>query len=556
MIVASQDSAAQPGLLLEMGREKQGGGGHGRRRPWSVQARLTAAFVMLALLVTAVSGLSLHLLGQANQVFTDFVQGVNARALLAEQVRAAVDRRAIAARNLVLVHTPEDLAQEKEAVNRAHADVTQRLESLKALVSAPGVSAQARALVADIDRVEQRYGPVAMDIVGLALGQQREAAITKMNSECRPLLAELIAATLRYREATQAGSAALVEEAAQAYAQRRKQLIAVCALAFALALAMGYAMARGLSRALGSEPARLGDIAQQIAAGNLSPELVHAGAPSGSVQASLNTMQQSLAGVVAEVRRNADSVATASLQMAQGNADLSRRTEQQASALQETAASMEQLSATVRQNAENARQVNQLALGASEVAGQGGTAVQELVQAMEDISDSARQVVDIVGVIDSIAFQTNILALNAAVEAARAGDQGKGFAVVAAEVRSLAQRSAQAARQIKQLIAASSDRVDQGTQLADQAGAKMSEVLQSIRRVADLMGEISVASDEQSAGVAQVGLAVSQMDMTTQQNAALVEQSAAAAASLRSQAQHLVQAVSIFRLEGPAALPA
>ncbi|MBA4006079.1 MAG: methyl-accepting chemotaxis protein, partial [Delftia sp.] len=285
-------------------------------------------------------------------------------------------------------------------------------------------------------------------------------------------------------------------------------------------------------------------------------ELLRHQAPEGSVQASLNAMLKSLVSVVHEVRNNADGVAGGSTEIANGNADLSQRTEQQASALQETAASMEQLSTTVKQNADNARQVNQLALGASQVATKGGGSVQEVVNAMQDISESSRQIGEIVGVIDGIAFQTNILALNAAVEAARAGEQGKGFAVVAGEVRNLAQRSAQAAREIKQLIATSATRVKQGTELADQAGATMAEVLHSIQRVTDLMGEISSASDEQSAGVAQVGKAVSQMDQVTQQNAALVEESAAAAASLRTQAQQLVQAVSIFQLGGHAAQPA
>jgi methyl-accepting chemotaxis protein-1 (serine sensor receptor) len=389
--------------------------------------------------------------------------------------------------------------------------------------------------------------------VSLALQNQKEAAIRKMNEECRPLLAQLIEATRQYSELTRLRSQQMIEEAAQAYAHRRNILIAASVMAFVLAVLMGQLIARGLTRALGAEPAQLGDVAQQIAQGNLSPELLRHQAPEGSVQASLNAMLKSLVSVVHEVRNNADGVAGGSTAIANGNADLSQRTEQQASALQETAASMEQLSTTVKQNADNARQVNQLALGASQVATKGGGSVQEVVNAMQDISESSRQIGEIVGVIDGIAFQTNILALNAAVEAARAGEQGKGFAVVAGEVRNLAQRSAQAAREIKQLIATSATRVKQGTELADQAGATMAEVLHSIQRVTDLMGEISSASDEQSAGVAQVGKAVSQMDQVTQQNAALVEESAAAAASLRTQAQQLVQAVSIFQLGGHAA---
>ena len=264
--------------------------------------------------------------------------------------------------------------------------------------------------------------------------------------------------------------------------------------------------------------------------------------------AALGDMQASLTGVVSNVRQNADSVATASAQIAQGNQDLSQRTEEQASALEETAASMEQLGSTVRQNADNAKQANQLAMGASTVAIKGGEVVGQVVETMKGINDASKKISDIIGVIDGIAFQTNILALNAAVEAARAGEQGRGFAVVASEVRSLAQRSAEAAKEIKGLIGTSVARVEQGTTLVDQAGATMTEIVTAIKRVTDIMGEISSASTEQSVGVAQVGEAVTQMDQATQQNAALVEQSAAAAESLKAQALALVQAVAVFKL--------
>jgi methyl-accepting chemotaxis protein len=262
----------------------------------------------------------------------------------------------------------------------------------------------------------------------------------------------------------------------------------------------------------------------------------------------MSEMQATLTVVVQSVRENAESVATASAQIAQGNLDLSQRTEQQASSLQETAASMEQLGATVRHTAENARQASHLAQGATDVALKGGTVVGQVVSTMKGINESSRKIADIIGVIDGIAFQTNILALNAAVEAARAGDQGRGFAVVAGEVRSLAQRSADAAKEIKALISTSVARVEQGTQLVDQAGLTMSEIVAAISRVTDIMGDISRASSEQSEGVNQVGEAVTQMDQATQQNAALVEEGAAAAASLKTQADHLVQAVSVFRL--------
>ncbi|WP_295644109.1 methyl-accepting chemotaxis protein [uncultured Methylibium sp.] len=289
--------------------------------------------------------------------------------------------------------------------------------------------------------------------------------------------------------------------------------------------------------------------ARAIAEGDLTAPVPQAGRDEvGQLLDALRAMQTNLSRIVGGVRGNAESVATASAQIAQGNNDLSSRTEQQASALQETAASMEELGSTVTQNADNARQANQLAQSASTVATQGGHVVGRVVETMKGINDSSRKIADIIGVIDGIAFQTNILALNAAVEAARAGEQGRGFAVVASEVRNLAQRSAGAAKEIKALITASVERVEQGTALVDQAGTTMSEVVASIRRVTDIVAEISGASTEQSSGVAQIGEAVSQMDQATQQNAALVEESAAAAESLKAQAEQLVSAVSVFRL--------
>ena len=290
-------------------------------------------------------------------------------------------------------------------------------------------------------------------------------------------------------------------------------------------------------------------VSQAVANGDLTVARPAAGKDEiAQLLNALHGMQTSLSRVVSHVRQNADSVALASAEIAQGNSDLSARTEQQASALQETSASMEELGSTVQANADNARQANQLAVNASTVAQQGGDVVAEVVSTMKGINDSSKRIADIISVIDGIAFQTNILALNAAVEAARAGEQGRGFAVVASEVRSLAGRSADAAKEIKQLIGTSVERVEQGSTLVDRAGLTMSEVVSAIRRVTDIVGEISAASSEQSAGMAQVGEAVTQMDQATQQNAALVEQSAAAAQSLKQQAQQLVQAVAVFKL--------
>jgi methyl-accepting chemotaxis protein len=311
------------------------------------------------------------------------------------------------------------------------------------------------------------------------------------------------------------------------------------------AVLFGMTLIRGIARSLNQAI----EASKAVAQGDLSHPIPRGGKDEVAVLlGSLSDMQVSLAKVVTHVRQGSESVATASVQISQGNHDLSGRTEEQASALEETAASMEELSSTVKQNADNARQANQLAQSASTVAVQGGEVVGQVVETMKHINDSSKRIFDIIGVIDGIAFQTNILALNAAVEAARAGEQGRGFAVVASEVRSLAGRSAEAAKEIKGLIGASVERVEQGNVLADQAGVTMTEVVSAIKRVTDLMGEISAASAEQSQGVAQVGEAIMQMDQTTQQNAALVEESAAAADSLKTQAEQLVAAVSVFKL--------
>jgi methyl-accepting chemotaxis protein len=328
------------------------------------------------------------------------------------------------------------------------------------------------------------------------------------------------------------------------------------ALVLALLLVfVGWMISRSILQQLGGEPALLNHITHQIAQGDLTVD-IPTSASGNSVLHGIQAMRDSLAGVVLRVRQGSEHVSTASAEIAQGNHDLSARTESQASALEETAASMEELGSTVRQNADNARQANQLAVSASTVAVQGGEVVSQVVETMKGITTASNKIADIIGVIDGIAFQTNILALNAAVEAARAGEQGRGFAVVASEVRSLAGRSAEAAKEIKSLIGASVERVEQGNVQAERAGQTMTEVVNAIRRVTDIMGEISAASSEQSAGVSQVGEAVTQMDQATQQNAALVEQMAAAAGSLSGQARELVEAVAVFRIAQGGAIPA
>jgi methyl-accepting chemotaxis protein len=321
------------------------------------------------------------------------------------------------------------------------------------------------------------------------------------------------------------------------------------ALVTLAALGVAVVMAMALTTSITKPVAEAVSLSASVAQGDLTTPINATRRDElGQLLGSLASMQTSLSQVVNRVRNGSDAVSTASAEIAQGNQDLSARTESQASALEETAASMEELSSTVKQNADNARQANQLAQNASTVAVQGGEVVGQVVDTMRGISDSSKRIADIISVIDGIAFQTNILALNAAVEAARAGEQGRGFAVVAGEVRTLAGRSAEAAKEIKDLITDSVSRVELGTQLVDRAGATMQEVVASIKRVNDIMGEISAASSEQSSGVAQIGEAVVQMDHATQQNAALVEEMAAAASSLRNQAEELVHTVSVFRV--------
>ena len=348
------------------------------------------------------------------------------------------------------------------------------------------------------------------------------------------------------------GSGVYVDDVQALFLKRMVEALLIGS-AFTLLLAVTiWLISRSIMRQLGDEPTTLNTLVHAVAEGDLAVRSQQQRVHDGSVLHGILQMQESMARIVGQVRHGADGVAMASAEIAQGNHDLSARTESQASALEQTAASMEELGATVRHNADNAdnaAQANQMANNASRIADQGGQTVEQVVHIMQSIHADSTKIGDIIGVIDSIAFQTNILALNAAVEAARAGEQGRGFAVVASEVRALAGRSAEAARQIKQLIHDSVTHVDEGRVLVDQAGNTMQEVVAAIRRVTDIMGEISAASREQSEGVGQIGEAITQMDQVTQQNAALVEEMAAAAASLQTQSHQLVQTVSVFRLQ-------
>jgi len=518
----------------------------------SIKSKLIGGFGVLAVIVLGVSAMSLRALSTSTDGFSNYVHGPNARADVATQVRTAVDRRAIAARNLVLVTKPSDLEIEKAEVIRASEDVQTKLKLLKTMVATgPDSSDTARSLVNEIDRVESLYGPVANAIVGLALGGKHDEAIVKMDNECRPLLAALVNATNAYAEYTRGRQEQMVRESDEQYQTQRNWMIALCVAALALAAGAGVFITRSITGPI----RRAVDVASTVARGDLRSRIVVMQKDeTGQLLGALADMNTRLIETVSRVRESSGSIANASTEIATGNTDLSQRTEEQAASLEETAASMEELTSTVKQNTENAQQASALASNASNVAQRGSKVVSQVVDTMHGISASSTKIAEITGMIEGIAFQTNILALNAAVEAARAGEQGRGFAVVASEVRSLAQRSSSAAKEIKELIANSVQQVQSGSVLAGQAGETMAEVTQAVARVTDIMEEIAAASVEQGRGIEQVNQAITQMDEVTQQNAALVEEAAAASQSLQDQGRQLMDAVAFFQMEGSAAV--
>ena len=518
-----------------------------------IGARLGLGFAALLLLQLAISGIGMRQMAELSGRITTLTEVTQAQSSALSDVQVFVGERAIAARNLALLTEPSAQKADIERVKTAQAGLDKNMARLGTIMNdTTATSAEARKMFEGLRGFEATYLPIANRIVGLATTQKTDEAIKSLTQDCMPLLTQMMAHIESFDALLKRDSVASAVEAQAAY-QRAKWLILAITLG---SLSAGVLIAWWLTRSITGPLGEAVDVAQRVAAGDLTASItVNQTDEAGQLLGALKQMNASLVTVVGNVRQSSDSIATGSSQIAAGNQDLSERTEQQAAALEETAASMEQLGATVRQNADNAKQANQLALGASTVAIKGGEVVKQVVETMKGINDSSKKIADIISVIDGIAFQTNILALNAAVEAARAGEQGRGFAVVASEVRSLAQRSAEAAKEIKGLISASVDRVEQGTSLVDQAGVTMNEIVTAIKRVTDIMGEISSASTEQSAGVAQVGEAVTQMDQATQQNAALVEESAAAAESLRLEAQKMVQAVAVFTLSsgaGPA----
>ncbi|WP_082580001.1 methyl-accepting chemotaxis protein [Pelomonas sp. Root1444] len=460
-----------------------------------------------------------------------------------EEIKDNVNINAQAVRNVLLVATPEAKRKQLADVDAAAKRTAELFDKLNASLP-PGRS---REMMDGVVQARGLFVASVRKVLDLGLKGETDPARDLLLGETQELQAKYFTAL----EALVAYQKDLMHQAAKATDDTVDFAAVAVLLAAAAAIAIGMTMALLITRSVVKPIQQAVDAAETVAAGDLRVHLATTRKDeAGQLLGALQRMNDSLVRIVGAVRGNAESVATASGQIAQGNADLSQRTEQQASSLQETAASMEELSATVNHNTDTARQAEQMATGAARVAETGGQVMGQVVDTMEQITTSSRKIADIIGTIDGIAFQTNILALNAAVEAARAGEQGRGFAVVAGEVRLLAQRSAEAAREIKALIGASVERVEAGNTLVGEAGRTMGEVVSQVRRVSDLISEISAASGEQSKGIAQVGEAVNQLDQVTQQNAALVEESAAAAESLRVQAGQLAETVSTFKLDG------
>jgi methyl-accepting chemotaxis protein len=462
---------------------------------------------------------------------------------LIAELELNVTRSSLQLRHAILSRNPQELQTALDDVSAKKILLTERLDAFgKGMIDDEG-----RKAFSPLPALMDEFWKQGLINVALIQEGKKDEAFAFLVDKTIParnlLLAPLAVEKTRQGERLQfrVGEVTL-------FSQLGRDVVIGAELVVALAMAGLAWYLSQVTRQLGADPDQLKRVADAVAQGDLSVTIPLKPGDTTSTMAALRTMTERLAQSVSRVREGADGVSNASSEIAAGNSDLSGRTESQASALEETSSSMEELGTTVRQNADNARTANQLAQAASTLATQGGEVVSQVVTTMKDINDSSQKIAEIIGVIDSIAFQTNILALNAAVEAARAGEQGRGFAVVASEVRNLAQRSAEAAKQIKGLISTSADRVDQGTALVDRAGTTMNEVVVAIRRVTSIMEEISNASAEQSAGVGQVGEAITQMDQATQQNAALVEQMAAAATGLRTQAADLVGAVAVFKL--------
>jgi len=511
-----------------------------------ISARLMLGFGAVLVLLVAIAVVAVTRLQALNNGIDEIVKDRYAKSEMLFNVHANLNVIARSTRNVVIFAEPQATRTEGALIDAAVAKNSELLAKLEMVTKSEKGRQQLNAVNAARAAFREKLG----EFQRLTQEGKYAEAKTQLMDKVRPLQLAYMdrmddIVTFQHERLEDAA-----RDANGIHVNARALIIGLAVAAFAFACAIAFGIARSITRPLNVAVA----LAQKVASGDLVTEPhVRTSDEVGVLMDALMDMNQNLNRIVGEVRSSTDSIATASKEIAAGNADLSQRTEQQASSLEETASSMEELTSTVKQNAENAMQANQLAAGASAVAVKGGAVVGQVVTTMSSINESSKKIVDIISVIDGIAFQTNILALNAAVEAARAGEQGRGFAVVASEVRTLAQRSAAAAKEIKALISDSVSKVEDGTRLVDEAGKTMDEIVTSVKRVTDIMAEITAASQEQSEGIGQVNQAVTQMDEVTQQNAALVEEAAAAAESMQEQAQALLQSVAVFQLSGTSA---
>ena len=519
-----------------------------------VGQRLALGFSLVLALLVAVTVVGILRMAQIQDRLDHVVSVNNVVTRLVIDMRNNVSERLNSLRTLTLMTNPDDMEPELERFKVATGKYDELKKKLSAKFAAESTS-QEKTLLAAIDGFEATAMPAIAKASELYLANKAEDATRVMIKEIRPVQKKWMEGMDQLAAMEDKQNAQSQVDAQTAFVNARNFMLILLAAAVAIGVAAAVVITRSLLRQLGAEPAYTAKIASSIAHGDLAVAIDTDHAVAGSLLVEMKNMRGSLVDIVGQVRAGTETIGTASREIAAGNIDLSSRTEMQASSLEKTASAMEELTSTVKQNADNAREANMLAASASEVARKGGEVVSQVVDTMGSINTSANKIVDIIGVIDGIAFQTNILALNAAVEAARAGEQGRGFAVVASEVRNLAQRSAAAAKEIKTLIGDSVEKVERGSKLVGQAGVTMDEVVASVKRVTDIMSEIANASQEQSAGIEQVNLSIIEMDGMTQQNAALVEQAAAAAQSLQDQAGELQRVVSVFRLvEGEAAV--
>jgi methyl-accepting chemotaxis protein len=516
----------------------------------TIGKRLAFGFGSVLILMAILAGLAIQRVGQIDNILTRINDVNSVKQRYAINFRGSVHDRAIEVRDVALAGSLEAAKRHVDIIKKRDADYQQSAGPLDQLFNGrDDILPEEKQALATIKSVEQRTQPLISKLIELRLADNAAEATVLLDQQAGPAFVEWLASVNKLIDLEEKLNNDAAAKARQLSGTFFDWMMVLLLVAAAAGSAAAWIISRGLLRQLGGQPDYAVGIATAIAAGDLSVPIDTRSGDKSSLLFAMKGMRDSLVTIVSQVRSGTLTIASASTEIAAGNADLAERSERQAGTLEETASSMEELTGTVRQNADNARQANTLAESASNVAQRGGAVVAEVVQTMASINASSKQISEIISVIDSIAFQTNILALNAAVEAARAGEQGRGFAVVASEVRNLAQRSAGAAKEIKALISDSVAKVDDGARLVDAAGSTMEEIVSSVKRVTDIMAEISLASQEQSQGIEQVNRAIGQMDQATQQNTALVQQAGSAAASLHDEAENLAHLVSVFKLD-------